>query len=272
MAYETVQIHIEKGVAHLFMCRPEKANAMGEAFWREFPQAIDELDADPAVRAIVISGQGKHFTAGIDLTMMHSLMPDPKQDAGRVREKLRRTILRMQDCFTSLDRCRKPSIAAVHGGCLGAGVDLVTACDMRLAAKGSYFTVQEINIGMVADVGTLQRIGHLLPHGIVRELAYTGRRFEVEEARHFGFVNGIGADRDDVIAKALDMAAIVARKSPLAISGIKQVLNHARDHSIADGLDYVAAWNSGVLISEDLMKGAQAALQRKEADFDDLLE
>lgn len=271
MTDDPIVVTIENGIAHLELARPQKANAMDHAFWSGFPQAIDSLDADTQVRVIVISGRGRHFSAGIDLGMMQSMMPDPKLDPGRVREKLRRTILRMQDSFTSLDRCRKPVIAAIHGGCLGAGVDLVTACDMRVAAENVRFAIQEINIGMVADVGTFQRAGHLLPHGILRELAYTGRDMGATEASRYGFVNAVEPDRESAIKTAMDMAVSIATKSPLAIAGVKDVLNHARDHSIHDGLNYVAAINSGILVTEDVAKGATAALAGKDVKFSDLL-
>lgn len=272
MSYESLKLTTDGPVAHLEMARPDKANAMGEAFWRELPLAIEAIDADTAIRAVVLSGQGRHFTAGIDLTMMQSLAPDPKADPGRVRERLRRKIKTMQETFTCLERCRKPVIAAIHNGCLGAGVDLVTACDLRFAAKDAKFTIQEINIGMVADVGTLQRIVHLLPFGLVKELAYTGRAMGADEAFKYGFVNGLAESREGVIDQAMSAARLIATKSPLAITGLKDVLQHAREHSISDGLDYVAAWNAGMLFSADLMKGAAAALQKREATFDDLLD
>ncbi|WP_281302165.1 MULTISPECIES: crotonase/enoyl-CoA hydratase family protein [unclassified Iodidimonas] len=271
-----LELQIDAGIAHIRLSRPDKANALNADFWRDFPKMIDQLDEDPKVRVIVISGMGRHFCSGIDLAMLAALMPSadsqPEADPARLREKLRRKIIAMQDCFTSLDRCRKPSIAAVHGGCLGAGVDLVTACDIRLASADVRFTVQEINIGMVADVGTLQRIGHLLPHGIVRDLAYSGRAMLADEALRLGFISTMADDQATVIEKARAMAAGIAQKSPLAISGVKQVLNHARDHSLADGLDYIATWNAAMLMGPDLMKGAKAALTRTEADYDDLLD
>lgn len=272
MSYSSLALSIKDSIAHLEMARPEKANAMGEAFWRELPQAMAALDADSRVRAIVLSGQGRHFTAGIDLMMIQGFAPDPKADPGRGREKLHRKIKEMQQSITSIEETRKPVIAAIHGGCLGAGVDLVTACDMRIAARDARFTIQEINIGMVADVGTLQRIVHLLPLGIVKELAYSGRAMEAEEAFRLGFVNKIADDREDAITSAFALAKEIAKKSPLAIAGVKSVLHHARDHSIADGLDYVAAWNAGMLFSTDLMKGAAAALSKTEPEYDDLME
>lgn len=270
--YETLSVSIDDPVAHVQLSRPDKLNAMNKAFWREVPAAFDALDADTAVRAVVLSAQGRHFTAGLDLSMMSGMMPDPRADPARVREHMRRKILTMQETFTAIERCRKPVIAAVHGGCLGGGVDLVTACDLRYAASDAYFTIQEINIGMVADVGTLQRAPHLLPHGILRELAYTGRKFPAEEALRYGFVNGVLPTREAAVEAAFATAREIASKSPLAIAGIKHVLHHARDHGVAEGLDYVATWNAGMLIGTDVMEGAQAALARKSAAYGDLFD
>lgn len=274
-AYETLEVSVTDRVATLALNRPDKANAMNAAFWRELPAAMDALDADPSVRAVVICGRGRHFSAGIDLTMMQEMMrgmAGGDGDPARQREALRRRILEMQDSFTALERCRKPVIAAVHGGCIGAGVDLVTACDLRYAAADAQFRIEEINIGMVADVGTLQRAPHLLPHGVLRELAFTGRAMTADEAQRHGFVNGIAETAEAVLEMAQQAARAMAAKSPLALAGVKQVLNHARDHAVAEGLDYVATWNAGMLPGKDLMAGAQAAMAKTDAAYDDLPE
>ncbi len=274
-SHETLDIAIADRVATLALNRPDKANAMNAAFWRELPMAVDSLDADPAVRAIVICGRGKHFSAGIDLAMMQEMMAGMAggaADPARQREALRRRILELQASFTALERCRKPVIAAIHGGCIGAGVDLVTACDLRYAAADTRFRVAEIDIGIVADVGTLQRAPHLLPHGVLRELAFTGRVMGAEEAQRYGFVNGIAETAEAVLEMARDTARTLAAKSPLALAGVKQVLNHARDHAVDEGLDYVATWNAGMLPGADLMAGAQAAMTKTGAAYDDLLE
>ncbi len=270
--YEMLRVAVDGGIAHVELDNPSRANALTAAFWQDLPQLMDALDADTRVRAVVISGAGRHFTAGIDLRMFADFAPDPAADPARVRERLFRRIRAMQETFTALERCRKPVIAAVHGACLGAGVDLVTACDLRFASRDAYFAIQEINIGMVADVGTLQRAPRLLPEGVVRELAYTGRRMGAEEAAGHGFVNALTDDREGAIETAFATARTIARKSPLAIAGTKEVLNHARDHTIEDGLRHVAAWNAGMLIGADLMKGAAAALSKEPPDYDDLME
>lgn len=270
MPYTTFTLSVADHVAHLQLCRPAELNAMNAAFWTEIVAGFGEIDADPTVRAVVISAQGKHFTAGLDLAMAAADFAPSAEDPARIREKLRRKILAMQESFSVIDRCRVPVIAAIQGGCIGGGVDLVTACDMRIGSQTCFFTIQEVNVGIVADVGTLQRIPHLLPQGLVRELAYTGRRFMADEALRTGLLNRVEADHEATIAAALGLAAEIASKSPLVTAGIKQVLNFGRDHSVAAGLDYVATWNAGMLMGEDLEKAVSALLQKRTAAFANL--
>ncbi len=270
--YEMLNVAIADGIARVEIDNPARANALTAAFWDDLPRLADSLDADPHVRVVVITGAGRHFTAGIDLQMFGAFAPAPDADPARVRERLFRRIRAMQETFSAIERSRKPWIAAIHGACLGAGVDMVTACDLRFASRDARFAIQEINIGMVADVGTLQRAPRLLPEGVVRELAYTGRRMSAEEAAGYGFVNALADDREGAIEAAFATARTIAQKSTLAIAGTKEVLNHARDHTIEDGLRHVAAWNAGMLIGADLMKGAAAALSKESPDYDDLME
>ncbi len=272
MEFETLDVTIDGHIATVTLNRPEKLNAMNGAMFREIGEAFRWLDAETNARAIVLAGNGKHFTAGLDLKESGAVLGTNDGDPARVREKLRRHVLHLQDCFTALEECRAPVIAAIHGACLGGGIDLVSACDIRVCTTDTWFSIQEINVAIVADVGTLQRAPHLLPNGILRELALTGRKFLAEEASKYGFVNAVEKDRDAAIAKATAIATEIASKSPLAVSGTKAILNHSRDHSIRDGLDYVATWNSGQLLGEDLMKAATAALTRETVSFSDLLE
>ncbi|MGF1606380.1 MAG: crotonase/enoyl-CoA hydratase family protein [Rhodothalassiaceae bacterium] len=267
---DLIALTLTDKIAHVELNRPDKRNALPDPFWTEFPALIDWLSEQPEVRCILLSGRGKMFTAGLDLNDAASLFQQ-QGDPGRVREKLRRKIAQMQDCVTALERCRVPVIAAVHDGCLGAGVDLASACCVRLATRDAYFTVQEINIGIVADVGTLQRLPALLPLGLVRELAYTGRPFRAEEALAHGFVNAVLDDREALLAHAFDLARQIAAKSPLAMAGTKRAITYARDHGAADALTQVADWNAGMLLGTDVMKAVQAVLRKQQADFDDLL-
>ena len=272
MQFETLDVDAEGAVATVTLNRPDKLNAMNGAMFRKIGEAFRWIDAETDARAVVLAANGKHFTAGLDLKESGAVMGANTGDPARVREKLRRHILHLQDCFTALEECRAPVIAAIHGACLGGGIDLVSACDIRVCSADTWFSIQEINVAIVADVGTLQRAPYLLPNGILRELAYTGRKFAADEASKYGFVNSVAQTRDLAIAKATEIATEIASKSPLAVSGTKAILNHSRDHTIADGLDYVATWNSGQLLGEDLMKAATAALTRESVEFAELLE
>ena len=257
-------------VAKLVMNRPDKANGMTPEFWAELPQIVRELDADPTVRTLVIAGAGRHFTGGMDLASFQQIMHLVQKEPGRAAFALRQLILTLQDSFNALEASRLPVIAAVHGACIGGGIDMISACDLRLASKDATFSIEEIHIGMTADVGTLQRLPKLIAPGIVKELAYTGRRFSPEEARSWGFVNEVCADAEAVQARAMELAHEIADKSPLAISGIKQAVDYARDHTVRDGLEQIATWNAGMLRPEDLTAALQARMAKKAAVFADL--
>ena len=258
-------------VAELAMNRPEKANGMSPDFWTDLPLIVEALDADMSVRAIVLTGRGKHFTGGMDLSSFQRIMGVMQSEPGRASFAFRREILRLQASLSSLEHTRLPVIAAIQGACVGGGIDLMTACDVRLATVDAKFSIEEINIGMAADVGTLQRLPKLIAPGIVAELAMTGRRFGAEEAAGWGLINSVHADADAVRSAALEMAAAIAAKSPLAIAGVKRALTYARDHNVADGLEQIATWNGGMLRQDDLMGALQARMAKKEAVFADLL-
>ena len=264
-------LSIDGGVAHLEMNRGDKANAMSPEFWADLPRLAAELGKDPSVRVVVLSGRGKHFSGGIDLAAFQNILGLTGAEPGRGAEALYELIRRLQASLTSLEELRVPVIAAIHGVCLGGGVDLACACDIRLASQEARFGIEEIEIGMAADVGTLQRLPHLMPPGIVRELAYTGRRFSAEEARGWGFVNSVHESPEATLAAALTLAREIAAKSPLAIAGIKRSIIYARDHSVADSLEQIALWNAGALRPEDLMKAIQARMSKQKAEFAELL-
>lgn len=268
--FETLTLTVQSHVATVALNRPEKSNAMNWAMWQELRQAFRWADATPDVRVVILQGQGKNFTAGIDLQMMMGLQEkihDPCQ--GRTREKLRQLILELQDTLTSLERCRKPVLAAIHGACVGGGIDLVCCADMRYASADAYFSIKEIDIGMTADVGTLQRMPKLVPEGLVRELAYTGRRFEAVEAARIGFVNQVFDSAEALQAGVLAVANTIAAKSPLSIRGTKEMINYTRDHSVADGLNHVATWNAAMLVSDDLMAAMMASMSKQTPSFKD---
>jgi len=274
MELTTLDYAVDAGIARVTMNRPAELNTMNKAFWTELIEVFAAIDADPSIRAVVVASTGKHFTAGLDLGWAASAGANDNGgapvDLGRAREAFRRHVKEMQETFNVVDACRVPVIAVVQGGCIGGGVDFVTACDIRICTENAFFTIQEVNIAIVADVGTLQRIPYLLPQGLVRELAYTGRKFAAAEARGYGFVNSVEEDQEAALAAADVMARQIAAKSPLVVTGIKQVLNVGRDQTIEQGLEYVAVWNAGMLQGGDVGTAVKAQMARETAIFDDL--
>ncbi len=271
MDYETLRVTLDGPIATVRLNRPDKANAMNLAMWHEIRHAFEWIDATPQARVAVLEGAGRHFTAGIDLQMMAGLLPQVHDDCdGRSREKLRRVVLDLQDALASLERCRKPVLAAIHGACVGGGVDLICCADMRYCAADASFSIKEVDLGMVADVGTLQRLPKLIgSQGLVRELAYTGRTVAAAEARVIGLVNRVFDTREALQAGVHEIASAIAAKSPLAIRGIKEMLHYSRDHSVADGLNQVATWNAAMLMSEDLMVAMAAGATKQTPQFRD---
>lgn len=270
MGFATLKLIFDGPVATVVLNRPEAANAMNGALWQELPDAFVAIEDNPEARVAVISGAGKHFTSGIDLREFAAMQGAEFADDGRRRENLRRKILEMQESFSAIERCRVPVIAAIHGACIGGGIDLISACDMRFSTDDAFFSIHEINIGMAADVGTLQRLPHIIPAGVMRELAYTGRRISGSEAAAIGLVNRAFASQDEMLAHVMELAREIAGKSPLAITGTKEMLTYARDHSVADGLNYVATWNAAMLLSDDLKNAVMAQMSKSEAEFADL--
>ena len=268
--FDTLRIGLDGQVAVVTLNRPDKANAMNLQMWQDIRAAMQWVDRTPAVRVAVLHGAGEHFCAGIDLQMMMGILPTVKDACeARTRENLRNLILDLQDTLTSLERCRKPVLAAIHGACVGGGVDLIACADMRYCAAGTYFSVKEVDLGMVADVGSLQRLPRLIGEGMVRELAYTGRKLGAAEAGQIGLVNRVFDSPEALLEGVMQLARAIAAKSPLAIRGTKDMLNHARDHSVADGLDRVATWNAAMLLSEDLQAAIRAGLTKQAPTFRD---
>jgi enoyl-CoA hydratase len=266
-------------VAHLQLNRPDAFNSMTREFWGELPEIVHGLDADGRTRAIVLSSTGKHFSAGMDLAVFtggggvgaDAESSGRSTEAGRRRAQLRQTAMRLQNSFTSLEQVRMPVLAAIQGGCIGGAVDMVTACDLRYASRDAFFCVQEINIGMTADVGTLQRLPKVVPEGVAREMAYRGQRLPAERAYQVGLVQELFDDHDALVAGVLAIADEIAGKSPLAIWGTKEMLNYSRDHSVADGLNYIATWQTGMFQPADMMETFAAKGEKREPVFDDLL-
>jgi enoyl-CoA hydratase len=264
----TLAISVADGIADIRLNRPDKSNAMNDAMWQEIRTAFEWADAAPEVRVAILAGEGRNFCAGIDLSLLAGIQQRiAHADGARSREALRRLILDLQDCLTSIERCRKPVIAAIHGACVGGALDLVTCCDMRYASADAVFSVREIDVGMVADVGTLQRLPRLVGEGIARELAYTGRNVDAGEATAIGLVNRVFASPETLTANVRELAATIAAKSPLAIRGIKEVMNYSRDHSVTDGLTHVAGWNAAMLLSGDLQEAMLAQREKRAPKF-----
>ena len=269
-ALETLQLSIDNHIAQVRINRPDKANAMSRAMWSDIRTAFDWIDTTAEARVAVINGNGAHFTSGIDLAMLAGVADEVDDDCeGRKREKLRRTILDLQDSLTSMERCRKPVLAAIHGACIGGGIDLICCADMRYCSSEAFFSIKEIDMGMTADVGTLQRLPRLIGDGMVRELAYTGRKFLADEAQRLGLVNQVFDTPDALLQGVMQIAADIAAKSPLAIRDTKEMIVYARDHPVADSLNYIATWNAAMLMSSDLQEAMMAGMQKKAPVFRD---
>jgi enoyl-CoA hydratase len=267
-SFETLELQIEQQVATVSLNRPDKANSMNAAMWAELQTCFDWLDQEPTVRAVILAGNGKHFCAGLDLAMFGGLHGESSEPSRRA-EHLRRTILRLQDNLSAIEKCRVPVLAAIHKTCIGCGVDMTCCADMRYATQDAYFSIREIDIGMTADVGTLQRLPKIIPDGVVRELAYTGRDMGAQEARDVGFVNQVFEDKETMMREVTRIARDIASKSPLAVRGSKEMLLYSRDHSVAEGLNYIATWNAGMLSQADLQAGVQAQMEKKQAVYED---
>ncbi len=271
MAYRCFELELDDGVAHLRLSRPEELNTLCKEFWSELPEIVGELDATGSARAVVLSSTGRHFSAGLDLGILQGGTQDRAGEIARSRANLRVTTLALQESLTSLERARMPILAAVQGGCVGGGIDLITTCDMRYCTADAFFCVQEINIGMTADVGTLQRLPKLIPEGPARELAFTGRRMPAQRALEVGLVNAVYETQEDMIEDVLGIAREIAEHSPMAIWGSKEMLNYSRDHSVADGLNYIATWQTGMFQSPDLVEAMNAKREKRKPVFEDLL-
>lgn len=272
MGYRCFDVEITDSVAHVRCNRPDELNTMIPEFWRELPEIVTGISDDAAARVLVISSTGKHFSAGMDLSVFTSgNLADGGAEAGRRHAQLRSNAKVLQWSFTALEKARIPVLAACQGGVIGGAVDLVTACDVRYASADAFFSVQEINIGMTADVGTLQRLGKVIPEGVARELAFTGRRMPAQRAYEVGLVQHVYPDHAALVDGVLETAREIAGKSPLAVWGTKVAMNYARDHSVDDGLDQIATWQAGMFQPADMMEAFAAKVERRDPVFSDLL-
>jgi enoyl-CoA hydratase/carnithine racemase len=278
MTYRCFDVRTSDAIAHITLKRADELNTMVPEFWRELPEIVRDIDDNARARVMVISSTGKHFSAGMDLSVFTGGQSAGTQAArspderGRVRANLRRSVLDIQETFNVIDRARMPVLVAIQGGCVGGAVDMASACDCRYATEDAFFVIQEINIGMTADVGTFPRLCSLMPQGWVRELAYSGARLPARKALELGLVNDIFPTQEAMLAHVMRVAADIAEKSPLAVHGSKVMINYARDHSIADGLDYIATWQAGMYNPEaDMMESFKARAEKRKPQFANLL-
>ena len=264
--YKSFEVDISDHVANLVLSRPDELNTMSRDFWVELGDVLEEINKNSEVRVVVMSSTGKHFCAGMDLSAFSNgvdNIPDEKKpDHARIGEAVYRVAKELQGYITSLEKIRVPVIAAIHGGCIGGAVDLVTACDIRLASKDAFFCIQEINIGMAADVGTLQRLPKIIPDSKMREMAYTGRRMYADEAKETGLVSDTYESQEEMLAAANELAKVIASKSPVAIYGLKAVMNYSRDHSVSEGLEYNALWSGAMLSQKDMTEAITANMEK----------
>lgn len=268
-----LDIERDGSVATLWLDRPAARNALGRAFFDELPVAIAELSADSDVRAVVVAARGQDFSIGLDLKDVGATLASGSGGADRAPSPAaravatRRSVLRFQSAINAVADCPKPVIAAVHGYCIGGGIDLITACDIRLAAHDAVFSVRETRIAIVADLGTLQRLPRIVGAGHVAELAFTGKDVDASRAKEIGLVNDIHPDRETLLGAAGSMAREIAALSPLAVQGTKAVLAANDGRTVAQGLDYVATWNAGMLASEDLDEALRAFIEKRPPRF-----
>ncbi len=275
MTYKCFDVEITDSVAHVRLSRPDELNTMTPDFWRELPEIVTQISDEATARVVVISSTGKHFSAGMDLSVFlgggSSSLAQGDGEPGRKHARTRSHAKALQWSFTALEKARVPVLAAVQGGVIGGAVDLVTACDMRYASADAFFCVQEINIGMTADVGTLQRLGKVVPEGFAREMAYTGRRYPAQRAHEVGLVQQVFPDHASLVDGVLEIAEEIASKSPLAVWGTKVAMNYARDHSVDDALDQIATWQAGMFQPADMAEAFTARSEKRPAVFPELL-
>ena len=273
--YKCFDLNVSDNVANLVLSRPNELNTMSRDFWVELGDILEEINRNSDIRVVVMSSTGKHFCAGMDLSAfsngVDNIPDDKKPDSARIGEALYRVAKELQGYISNLEKIRVPVIAAIQGGCIGGAVDMVTACDIRLASKEAFFCIQEINIGMAADVGTLQRLPKIIPDSKMREMAYTGRRMYAEEAKDSGLISDMFESQEEML-EANKLAKEIASKSPVAIYGLKAVMNFSRDHSVSDGLEYNALWSGAMLSQKDMTEAITAKMEKRDASFDDMVD
>ena len=265
--FKSLKVECAGHVAEVTLLGPGHGNAMGPEFWEEFPIAINELSRDKTIRAVIIKGNGKHFSSGLDLAKMMPVLSKPGKMLGAERADLLQTIIAMQDAISSVENCSKPVIAAIHGACIGAGVDLIAACDIRICSKEARFSVREVKVAIVADLGSLQRLPHIIGEGHTRELALTGKDVNADQALSMGLVTAVHDSSESVLDAALVLAREIAANPPLVVAGVKKMMNESRDQSVGEGLRNVAVWNSAFLHSTELEEAIRSFMEKRPAKY-----
>ncbi len=261
MAHDCFELTEVKGVAHLVLRRPERRNAMTAAFWKELPDIVRRLDAEERTRALVLSSTGPHFCGGLDVSLFQGEDAFDTNTA-EGRRRFRAKLEELQGSLSSLAEARFPVIAAVQGGCIGGGVDLATACCLRYATRDAWFVIQEINLGMMADVGTFNRMPKQIPEAVIRELGYTGDRLGAERAERLGFVNGLFDTHEQLVAGALEVAQRIASKAPAAVQATKRMISYTRDHSVAESFEYLNALQPAIFDIAEIRRALAAAVRK----------
>ncbi|MBA3992241.1 MAG: enoyl-CoA hydratase [Cyanobacteria bacterium DS2.3.42] len=267
--YKCFDVDTSNGISHVVMNRPEQMNSMIKEFWAELPELVKTIETSGQTRVIVLSAKGKHFSAGMDLSVFES-GENLKTDTPTDREKLKQLVLWLQSSFNALERCRVPVIAAIQGACIGGAFDMVAACDLRYATADASFKIQEINLAMMADLGGLQRLPYLLPDAVVRELAFTGEALTAERALSLGLINEVLPDHEALLKRVMQVAEQIAARAPLAISASKEAINYARDHSIQDALLHCANLQASIFSGADLAECMRARKEKRNTSFANL--
>ncbi|MEM9668560.1 MAG: crotonase/enoyl-CoA hydratase family protein [Pseudomonadota bacterium] len=271
--YECFDVSVDDKIAHIRLSRGDVLNTMTRDFWNELPEIVRDIDANAMARVIVISSTGKHFSAGMDLSVfaqdgaVHSESRDPYIAA----EQFRSNIRQIQSSFSALEDSRIPVLIAIQGGVIGGAIDMITAGDIRWCTKDAFFCIQETNIAMTADVGTFPRLQRYIPEGWVKEMAYTGKRIPADKAKEIGLVNEVFETQEEMLAYVIETAKEIASKNPVAVTGCKVLINYGRDHNTADTLDYIGVWNAGMLPASHMKEAFTALAEKREPEFPDLL-
>ena len=270
--HECFAVSIEDNVAHITMNRPQAMNAMNKAFWNELPKIVREIDRDALARVIVISSTGKHFSAGMDLTVFGSpgSVSNPDMNHYTAAEVFRSNIKQIQSSFNALEEARIPVLVACQGGVIGGAIDMISAADIRWCTKDAFFCIQETNIAMTADVGTFPRLQRYIPEGWVKQMAYTGERLKAEKAKEISLVNDVFDTQEEMMAHVMGVAKDIASKDPLTVVGCKTLINYGRDHNTADTLDYIGVWNAGMMPHSHMKEAFTAMAEKRSPVFPDL--